>query len=80
MDFKDASKPSGPVTLASGQTVAVDRDLCIGCGACAGTAPETFGVDGEGKSTILASADEDTNETIVSAKNGCPVGAISASE
>ncbi|NTW89884.1 MAG: ferredoxin [Candidatus Moranbacteria bacterium] len=80
MAFKDESKPSGPVTLANGATVAVDRDLCIGCGACTAVAPKTFGLDSEGKSTILASADEDAKETIVSAKNGCPVGAISASE
>ncbi|HWQ59827.1 MAG TPA: ferredoxin [Candidatus Fimivivens sp.] len=80
MAFKDESKPSGPVMLASGQTVAVNRDMCIGCGGCTAIAPKTFGLDGEGKSTILASADEDSTETIVSAKNGCPVGAISASE
>jgi len=77
MDFKDASKPSGPVTLASGKTVAVDRDLCIGCGACAGTAPEAFGVDGEGKSCVLATADAVAESALESAKNGCPTGAIS---
>ncbi|NTW15752.1 MAG: ferredoxin [Candidatus Moranbacteria bacterium] len=80
MDFKDASKPSGPVTLASGQTVSVNRDLCIGCGACTATAPNTFGLDGEGKSTILASADSDPKEAIENAKNGCPVGAIDTGE
>ncbi|NTW13538.1 MAG: ferredoxin [Candidatus Moranbacteria bacterium] len=77
MDFKDASKPSGPVTLASGQTVAVNRDACIGCGGCTAIAPNTFGIDEEGKSTILASADADSKETITSAKDGCPVAAIS---
>lgn len=77
MDFKDVSKPSGPVTLESGQTVSVNRDMCIGCGACAGTAPNTFGLDNEGKSVILSTADTDSKETIENAKNGCPVGAIS---
>lgn len=78
MDLKDSSKPSGPVTLASGQTVSVNRDTCIGCGGCAGIAPSTFGLDGEGKSCILATADQDTKETITDAANACPVGAISA--
>ncbi len=77
MAFKDESKPSGPVTLANGATVAVDRDLCIGCGGCTAIASNTFGLDGEGKSTILSSADADSKEAIESAKNGCPVGAIS---
>jgi len=77
MDLKDTSRPSGPVTLTNGATVAVDRDLCIGCGACTAMAPSTFGLDGEGKSTILSTADADSKESIESAKNGCPVGAIS---
>lgn len=80
MDLKDPSKPSGPVTLASGQTVSVNRDMCIGCGACTGTASNTFGLDNEGKSVILSTADADSKEVVESAKNGCPVGAISASE
>lgn len=78
MEFKDASKPSGPVTLAGGQTVAVNRDLCIGCGGCVAIAGNTFGLDEEGKSCILASADADTKETIADAAVSCPVGAISA--
>ena len=78
MAFKDESAPSGPVTLASGQTVAVNRDMCIGCGGCTAIAGNTFGLDGEGKSTILATADADSKETIENAKNGCPVGAITA--
>lgn len=78
MDLKDASKPSGPVTLASGQTVSVNRDTCIGCGGCSGIAPSTFGLDDEGKSVILATADQDTKETVADAARSCPVGAISA--
>lgn len=77
MDVKDTSNPSGPVTLANGKTAAVDRNLCIGCGACAGTAPDAFAVDEEGKSCILASADSVSPEALESAKNSCPTGAIS---
>ena len=77
MAFKDASKPSGPVTLENGLTVAVDRTLCIGCGGCTAIASNTFGLDGEGKSTILDTADLDASTVINSAVSGCPVGAIS---
>jgi len=78
MEFKDSSKPSGPVALANGLTVEVNRDLCIGCGGCTAIAPNTFGLDGEGKSAILATADTETKETVQGAVQGCPVGAISA--
>jgi len=77
MAFKDASKPSGPVTLESGLVVAVDRELCIGCGGCTAIASNTFGLDDQGKSTILMSADMDASTVIKSAVSGCPVGAIS---
>ncbi len=78
MAFKDASMPSGPVALANGLTVEVNRDLCIGCGGCTALASGTFGLDDEGKSVILDSADTDTKETIQGAVAGCPVGAITA--
>ncbi|MEI6649892.1 MAG: ferredoxin [Candidatus Moraniibacteriota bacterium] len=77
MAFKDETAPSGPVTLANGATVEVNRDVCIGCGGCTAIAGNTFGLDGDGKSAILSTADADSKETIESARNGCPVGAIS---
>ncbi|MEI7750255.1 MAG: ferredoxin [Candidatus Moraniibacteriota bacterium] len=76
MTFKDASNPSGPVTLENGLVVSVDRELCIGCGGCTAIASNTFGLDDEGKSTVLASADLDASTVINSAVSGCPVGAI----
>jgi len=80
MELKDAENPSGPVKLGNGLTVEVDRDACIGCGGCTAVAPDTFGLDEEGKSVILATADSETAETVLDSVNSCPVGAISAEE
>ncbi len=56
----------------------VDRDACIGCGACEGICPEVFSMDSEGISVPI-------NEEIVGnliesareAEESCPVSAIS---
>ncbi|MBP9751366.1 MAG: ferredoxin [Candidatus Moranbacteria bacterium] len=76
MALKDESKPSGPVTLGSGWTVEVDRNLCIGAAPCTAMAPNTFGLDDEGKAVVLATADQDTTDTILNAARSCPVAAI----
>ena len=46
--------------------VSVDKDLCIACGLCVGTAPSIFSFGDDGKAE--AGAEE--------AINNCPVGAI----
>lgn len=57
--------------------VTVNKDLCIGCGACTGISPEVFALDDEGK----AEAGEVTAEVEASVEDavaGCPVQAIEA--
>lgn len=76
MSLKDEGKPFGPITLASGWTVEVDQNVCIGAAPCTAIAPNTFGLDGNGKATILSTVDQDDNETILSAARACPVAAI----
>lgn len=56
----------------------VDKDICIGCGACTGICPEIFDMDDDG----LAVAKEcditaDLEESTLEAQEGCPVSAIS---
>lgn len=56
--------------------VVVNRDNCIGCGACEALYPEVFQIDDEGLSTVIS------NENIDDAKlteviEGCPTSAIS---
>lgn len=56
----------------------VDRDGCIGCEACAGTCPEVFSMDDEGKSVpIKEDISNDLLESAQDARDGCPVSVIS---
>ena len=56
-------------------TPKVDKELCIGCGACATIAPNTFKIGDDGKSEAINPAG-DPAETIRQAADGCPVQAI----
>jgi ferredoxin len=53
----------------------IDRELCIGDGACCGEAPNTFEMDTD-NIAIVKSADGHTPEEIVQAAQVCPVDAI----
>lgn len=68
--------------------VTVDRDACIGCGACWALAPEFFEQNpDDGKSQIVekyrvggdpavGEAPNNLLDDVKSAADGCPVGAI----
>lgn len=74
--WKDESKPNGPISLKNGWTVEVDHNICIGAAPCTAMAPKTFALDEAGKASILATCDEDDQETILNAARACPVAAI----
>ena len=55
----------------------VDKDICIGCGACAAIAPEVFEIDDEGlATTIVDEVADEVKDDAIDAKDGCPVSAI----
>jgi len=56
--------------------VKVDKDKCIGCGACASTCPEVFEMSDNGKAQIKSNAKKDAKCVKEAIKN-CPVEAIS---
>jgi ferredoxin len=56
----------------------VDAQTCIGCGTCAALAANTFKMQ-DGKS-IVTDTKGDSEDTIQSAIDSCPVDAISWSE
>ena len=55
----------------------VDKDLCIGCGACQGVCPEVFEIENDGLAhTILDEIPKELEEDATDAKEGCPTDAI----
>lgn len=58
----------------------INKELCIGCGACEGICPEAFKLD-DGKSSVIELADYTPyNDKINQAVEACPVQAISIEE
>jgi ferredoxin len=54
--------------------VTVDAEACIGCGLCISSMPEVFEFNDEGKSVVIADADEGMIDDVIAS---CPVAAIS---
>lgn len=56
----------------------VDKEKCIGCGACQAIAGEIFEITDEGyaEAKDVEITDEEVKENAVSAMEGCPTGAI----
>ena len=59
----------------------VNKDLCIGCGACAAICPEEFEINDDGLSESLNEKVNDENISAVKeAVDNCPTSAISTEE
>ena len=55
----------------------VNKDLCIGCGACQAVCPEVFEIEDDGLAAVVVEEiPEDVNEDAIDAKEGCPTNAI----
>ena len=55
--------------------IEIDRELCIGDGACCGEAPNTFEMDGDNIAKV-SNPDGHTPEEVLQAAQVCPVDAI----
>ena len=55
--------------------IEIDRDLCIGDGACCDEAPQTLEMDDE-TIAVVVDPDGNTPEEIMSAAQSCPVDAV----
>ena len=55
----------------------VDKDLCIGCGACQAVCPDVFEIEDDGlATTIVDEVPKEIEEDAIDAKEGCPTSAI----
>ena len=57
--------------------VKVDKDKCIGCGACTAIAPDVFEFDDDG---LAKAVKEEVNDEVKTAAEGCPTEAITVEE
>lgn len=57
-------------------TMTIDRAACIGAATCVALAPKAWALDGEAKATILDTAGEESDQSLLDAAKGCPVAAI----
>jgi len=55
--------------------VEVDRDRCMGTGACAFALPGLFAVGDDGKARVIGTVDEDA-EAIADVVGECPTAAL----
>ncbi len=56
--------------------VTVDKDLCIGCGACTGICSNIFAIGDDGKAEVIAEVTDADQESVQAAADSCPVQAI----
>ena len=61
--------------------VEVNKEACIGCGACQMIAPEVFELNDDGLSEVtVEEVDKDLKDKVKSAAESCPTSAIEVKE
>ena len=61
--------------------VEVNKELCIGCGACQAICDEVFEIGDDGQATVKpVEITEELESSVLDAVEGCPVSAITKKE
>ena len=61
--------------------VKVNKDACIGCGACAAICDNVFEIDDEGLSVVKKEeVSEEEKQAVIDSAESCPTGAIEVTE
>lgn len=58
----------------------VNKDLCIGCGACTTIAPDVFEIDDDGLAKTIKEEIEEEKDEVIDASESCPTEAIEINE
>jgi ferredoxin len=59
-----------------GYTAKIDRELCVGAGACIEEAPKAFGFDDEHIAVVLPGAGDEPDGKLLEVARACPATAI----
>lgn len=54
----------------------VNKEKCLGCGACVSTCKEVYDFDTDGLAKVIAQPTEETLKNATEAKENCPTDAI----
>ena len=61
--------------------VKVNKEACIGCGACAAICDSVFEIDDEGLSVVKEEkVKEEDKQAVIDSSESCPTGAIEVTE
>ncbi len=59
----------------------VNKDICIGCGACQAIVPDVFELEDDGLAVCkIEEIDENKKEDVMDAADSCPTSAIEVEE
>ncbi len=58
----------------------VNKNQCIGCGACAAIVPDVFALEDDGLACAKGEVTESNKDEVIDASESCPTGAISVEE
>ncbi len=58
----------------------VNKDVCIGCGACTSIAPDVFEIGDDGLAEVVKDNIEEEKEDVIDASESCPTEAIEVEE
>ena len=59
------------------EKVKLNQDMCIGCGACVATCPDVFDFGDDGLAEVI---NDEVNDDVKMASEGCPTEAIEIDE
>lgn len=58
----------------------VNKDACIGCGACQAIVPDVFELEDDGLACAKGKITDENKDDVIDASESCPTGAISIDE
>lgn len=58
----------------------VNKDQCIGCGACQAIVPDVFEIEDDGLACAKGEVTDENKDDVIDASESCPTGAIKIEE